>query len=75
MDFQSWSNVCYLCFVILCRYLQRKWFQLFPLEIIYLTDHLNCMKTKWLENALIEIETLQIPVPPIPQTVFLTSIK
>ena len=35
-----------------CRYLQRRRFQLFPFELMYITDSLSSLKSEWLESAL-----------------------
>ncbi len=51
------------------RFLKRKWFQLFPLEIMYLTDLVECMQTDWLQAALKHLEGLAIVRPSSPGSV------
>ena len=43
------------------RYLNRRWFQLFPYEIIYATDYLHNMKAEWLENSLNFLKQIGMP--------------
>ena len=50
------------------RYLERKCYPIFPLEVIYLTDFLNCMTKDWHENALLFLENLSLDIPKLPQT-------
>ena len=52
-------------------YLTRKWFLLFPFEIIYLTDHMPWMKSKWHAKAIHLLETIHIPPPPLPKSVII----
>ena len=47
------------------RYLGRKWFQLFPYEIIYVTDFLSDMSGEWLEQVLNFLE--QVNMPDLPE--------
>lgn len=42
------------------RYLERRWFQLFPYEIMYVTDYLQSQQREWLENVLAFLNTLQV---------------
>jgi tetratricopeptide (TPR) repeat protein len=50
------------------RYLERKCYPLFPLEVIYLTDYMNCMGRDWHENALLFFEGVTLEVPQLPKT-------
>lgn len=43
------------------RYLSRRWFQLFPYELIYVTDYLNVMNFDWLEQVLGFLSHIDIP--------------
>ena len=49
------------------RYLERKCYPLFPLEVVYLTDYLSCMGRDWHENALLFLEKVSLEVPKLPQ--------
>lgn len=44
-------------------FLQRRWFQLFPYEIIYVTDSLSTMKPQYLEGLLDMLTQIDIEAP------------
>lgn len=46
------------------RYLTRRWFQLFPYEVIYVTDFINDMSCQWLEQVLVFFADIQMPEIP-----------
>lgn len=46
------------------RYLGRRWFQLFPYEIIYVTDFLGNMNSEWLEQVLNFLNDVGLPEAP-----------
>lgn len=48
------------------RYLSRRWFQLFPYEVIYVTDYISDMKIEWFEQVLHFLNDIQIPNVPEP---------
>ena len=48
------------------RFLVRRWFQLFPYEIMYVTDCVHSMKKEWLDSALRFLESVRIP--PLPES-------
>lgn len=49
------------------RFLARRWFQLFPFELIFITDQLSGMKIDWIENVLEFLERIEIDQPSMPQ--------
>ena len=48
------------------RYLTRRWFQLFPYELIYVTDFLNDMSPEWLDQ--VQHFLSEINMPELPNT-------
>lgn len=50
------------------RFLSRKCFTLFALEVIYLTDYISSMSTDWHNSALAFLDLVNIDVPPLPQS-------
>ena len=50
------------------RFLSRKCFPLFALEVIYLTDYISSMSTDWHNSALAFLDLVNIDVPPLPQS-------
>lgn len=46
------------------RFLARRWFQLFPYEVIYVTDYINDMNVQWLEQVLSLFGEIQMPEIP-----------
>jgi tetratricopeptide (TPR) repeat protein len=44
-------------------FLQRRWFQLFPYEILYVTDTLPCMKAPYFEDLLAMLDQIEIDPP------------
>ena len=49
------------------RFLSRRWFQLFPFELIFITDLLSGMKIDWIENVLEFFERIEMDQPNLPQ--------
>ena len=50
------------------RFLSRKCFPLFALEVIYLTDFISSMSADWHNSALSFLDMVNIDVPPLPQS-------